>query len=50
MIVDCAYYKDRQRQDAGLISLERVPRRPSAALSSRLWRLCAVTPRLTRAI
>jgi hypothetical protein len=27
-----------------------VPLRPSAAVSSRLWRLCAVTPRLTRAI
>ena len=28
----------------------RVPFRPSAALRSRLWRLWAVTPRLTRAI
>src|SRR6266480_2409549 len=27
-----------------------VPIRPAAALSSRLWRLCDVTPRLTRAM
>src|SRR3954470_7280839 len=32
------------------MSFDFVPRRPSAAFSSRLWRLCAVTPRLTRAI
>src|ERR671925_1707748 len=35
---------------AGLTSFDRVPRRPSAALRRRLWRLWAVTPRLTRAI
>src|SRR3954453_11679180 len=35
---------------AGLISFRRVPLRPSAALRSRLCRLWAVTPRLTRAI
>src|SRR6266540_1814137 len=35
---------------AGRISFERVPRRPSACLSRRLWRRWAGTPRLTRAI
>ena len=32
------------------MSFDRVPRRPSAAFSSLLWRLCEVTPRLTRGI
>src|SRR5688572_18516365 len=35
---------------AGLTRRERVPLRPSASWRSRLCRLCAVTPRLTRAI
>src|SRR6266542_590854 len=34
---------------AGRISFERVPLRPSACLSRRLWRRWAGTPRLTRA-
>src|SRR5688572_23783193 len=40
----------RSASRAGLIRRDRVPLRPSASWSSRLWRLCAVTPRLTRAM